>query len=555
MRKSVKISLIVVGSIVAALIIAIVSTDIWVSRVANNAIQRSLSGIQDSELVVRVGDIHVGLLTGMVDITDIYLATDTGTFDANAKRKRPGLQVQVPHLTFELINYYDLLRKHEINLFGITVHHPQAMCWFDERHPELCLPQLPKDTTLHQNANEWLKGIDINRVRVLGASAQLVSVCTPLRTAVDSLSVQVEDINYSLADSLFSYSDSTYSLHLGHFYLRTPDGLSEVDMRDLDQEDAGELTIGRTRYRNIVSSRKLADKNNEPTTWLDLTVRRVCTSPLNPIRKAMAQDWTLDSLYVDVQRLHVIRDKRHAPKRPFPMPQEAILQIPAPFAVHNVHALARAIDVELQSTDDNIGKMHLESIHAQLKNITNKKNATWKCHVSAPFGKDGHVKAAMDLHIARDGKFDIDIEGSDIELGQLNSFLRPLVGITCESHVDRLQTHYSGDNNVANGEFLLMYHGLDVRVHKEDNIPYKAIQQNAGFIQSAANNLIPKSNPTAVDPAPRRYYVTWKRDPWNEFPLFAFGPCIDGVLKTMLPGLNVHNQVRDAQPAKKSKKK
>ena len=76
------------------------------------------------------------------------------------------------------------------------------------------------------------------------------------------------------------------------------------------------------------------------------------------------------------------------------------------------------------------------------------------------------------------------------------------------------------------------------------------IKKYGKTIEGFANNLIPKSNPTAVDPEPRRYKVQWKRDEWKQYPLFIFGPCIMGVVETMLPGLYAHKQIRstDVKP-------
>ena len=106
-----------------------------------------------------------------------------------------------------------------------------------------------------------------------------------------------------------------------------------------------------------------------------------------------------------------------------------------------------------------------------------------------------------------------------------------------------IDAHYKGDKIQANGTFRMLYHGLQVQVSQEENIPYKAITRNAKTIQQLGNTLIPKSNPTAVDIRPRAYRVTWKNDEWKPFPLFLFGPCIDGVKKTFLPGLYVHEQI------------
>ena len=138
----------------------------------------------------------------------------------------------------------------------------------------------------------------------------------------------------------------------------------------------------------------------------------------------------------------------------------------------------------------------------------------------------------------RKSSFDLSIHGKDLDLENMNPFIRPLVGITCAIHVNQLDADYSGDQTIAKGAFCMQYHGLDIKVHKKDNIPYKIVTKHADFFTSAANSLLPKSNPTSVDIRPRKYAVEWTRDEWSPYPLYLFGPCIDGLKKTMLtPGI------------------
>jgi hypothetical protein len=85
-------------------------------------------------------------------------------------------------------------------------------------------------------------------------------------------------------------------------------------------------------------------------------------------------------------------------------------------------------------------------------------------------------------------------------------------------------------------------------------VPFKVITKNAGIINSVANSLLPKSNPTSVDIRPREYYVEWKRDVWSPFPLYLFGACINGAMKTFLPGLFVHEQVSKKEQLKERAK-
>lgn len=546
MRKPVKIALIVVGSVVAIAIAALVSVDIWASRVANKSIQSWLAGLEDSQLKVSVGEIHVGLLTGTIGIEDIYFATDTGTFDIQQKRKLPGMEVQVPLVTFELVNYYELLRHQNIRMYGITVHEPNAVVWLDEKYPERCLPVFPKDTSLSK-ANIPLHEIGVNRIRLSRANAKLKSVRTSLLARADSLTAEVHDLMFNLTDTTFAYNDSNFLVKANRLYARLPDGSMDFSVNNLKIKDEEGLKLGKTRIRNIIGIEKMAERAQEPVAWIDVQLRQLQTAPFNPIRKALAQDLTLDSIYADVEQLHVKQDNHIPPKRPYSTPQEFLLKLPVRFEIKSVEALTRHVHIELTLTGDKFGQLELDNINAHLRNVTNRPKAEWRNYVHGKLGDKGHIEAIYTMYMTKEAKFECQMNGHDIELDILNPFMRPLVGITCESHVDKLETHYTGDKTTASGDFLMMFHGMEVAVHKEDDIAIKPIQQHAKTIENLANSLVTKSNPSAVDTAPRRYMVEWKNDPWKPYPLFVFGPCINGAVETLLPGLYVHKQIRETR--------
>jgi hypothetical protein len=395
-----------------------------------------------------------------------------------------------------------------------------------------------------EKAGVWLKSFRVRHINIDRFTAHLHSTSSPLVLKADSLSLECHDMAYDFADSLFTYNDSVYELSLAAAEVNLPDGLMAMEVHNLSTADQGPLNLGYTRIRNIVSHKKMAELIHEQFTWIDLELNSVTTSPFNPLRKALAQDYTLDEIKADVRRMHVIRDERIAPKVPFVTPQEFLRTIPVTFAVKKVTSVAHKLDVELYTTAVNCGKLNLKGpMYATMTNVTNKPGAVWHNRAKAPFGDKGHVEASYDIHMDRKSSFDLSIHGKDLNLENMNPFIRPLVGITCAIHVKQLDADYSGDQTIAKGAFCMQYHGLDIKVHKEDNIPYKIVTKHADFFTSAANSLLPKSNPTSVDIRPRKYAVEWTRDVWSPYPLYLFGPCIDGIKKTMLPGLYVHKQI------------
>ena len=202
-----------------------------------------------------------------------------------------------------------------------------------------------------------------------------------------------------------------------------PDGSKDLSACNLYTENGGALTLGKTRLRDLVSSKKMADKVHDQITWIDLSLNRLCTSPVNPIHKALDKDWTLDSIYVDVRRMHAIREGEYPPKSPFPVPQQVLMKIPAKFEVRTVKADVHEVFVELTMTGKQYGKLTLNDISADLNNVSNKKNAVWTNHVSAPIEK-GHLEAMLAMHMNQQGLFDCEIHGENFNLGLLNTFIR-----------------------------------------------------------------------------------------------------------------------------------
>ena len=542
MKKSTKIALWVVGVFMALVIGLCLSADIIASRFVQKKVQETFAQIPDADAVL--GSIYLNLLSGSAIVRDITFSTNSLTLkDSVTNMRAPGLALHVNTLTVTNIRVLDLWRDHSLDIRSVTIDQPQLVVYLDEENPKTILPFLPEDFAL-EKAENWLKKACVHHAEVNNLQVRLHSTRTPFKVTLEDLSAEGHDLLYDFNEEYFSYNDSIYTLALESGNVLLPDGEFELETHDLATSDQGPLRLGYTRLRHIVTPQQLADKKKEPTTWIDLELNELSTSALNPIRKVLAEDYTLESIETDVRRLHVYRDARYEPKEPFSTPQDFLKALPLRFMVKQASAAAHKVDVYFSSTKVNCGELHVKNVRTQLTNVTNRPGSIWYCVAKAPFGEKGHVEARYNMHLDKAASFDVQISGSDIETHDINSFLRPLVGMTCECHIDQIDTHYKGDRNKVDGVFCMQYHGLDVQVHKEDDIPYKIVKKHAGTITQLANTLIPKSNPTSVDPAPRKYNVEWKRDEWKPYPLYLFGPCIDGVVKTMLPGLYVHKQAK-----------
>ena len=552
MKRSVKITLWVIGILVATFVIAHLGTDIIVSRIVQKEVQKAIADIPDAEVIV--GDIYLDVLSGSVIVKDITLGTHSLSLkDSLTDRRAPGLAFHLPTLTVLNVHYVDLLRDHNLKISKVSLNNPQLILYMDEHHPEAILPTLPNDTNL-EKAQIWLRRLEVSKVEINDFSAHVHSTTSPLQVSVDTLSTQWRDIAYSFVDSTFSYNDSVYEFSFNSLKAQLPDGLFAMEVHDLNHSNQGPLSLGYTHMFNTVSAQQLADIRKEQTAWVDMELNSVTISPFNPIRKALAQDYTLDAIQADAKRLHVHVDIRYQPVRYYSTPQEFLMSLPVRFHIKQVSAIARKVDIEFSPTKTNHGIMHIKNAHAQISHITNRPGAIWYNVAKAPFGKKGSAEASFHMHMDKKATFELALKGTDIETEDLNSFIRPLVSMTTKCHISLLDIAYTGDNKKAVGEFLMQYEGMEIQIHKEDKIPYEVITKNADLFAGIANSLIPKSNPGGLDSYPRRYNVQWDRDDKIPYPLYVFGPWIDGIKMTMLPGLYIHKLV-DPKKTKKQKNK
>lgn len=533
MKRGTKITLVTLAVIFGIGTALFLCADLIVSELVENEVQQTLGKLPGCE--ASCGDIHLRFFSGTASVEDLHFAYrgEQNKTESDA----PGVAIHVDRVDVGRL-FYTLLFKKRILITDIRIKRPQVELWMNEKHPERCFPQM-RDPHL-EHMNNVMARFDLRNLRIQNVDFKLHSLTSKLDVAVDSLSLAVHDLAY---DSVFSYCDSVYSLSLAHARVMTPDGMICIETRNLRHEDQGVFELGATRIANTMPRKKLGDMLKEPCTWMDMQIDHVCLAPFNPIRKALAKDFTLTSAEVAVARMDIFRDERFAPKEPFAMPQEILMAIPVTFRLDHVNASINKINIEFASTDINHGELHIGNINAAVDNVTNKRGATLKAHGGCPI-QQGKAQVGFGMTMNKACDFELKLHATNINANYLNTFIRPLVGMTFEMALDTLDTHYTGNSEIAKGTFRMLYHGLNVQVHKEDQIPFAVVTKHAKTITALANTLLPKSNPTSVDIHPRAYKVEWKRDPWKPFPLYMFGPCIDGAVETMLPGLFVHKQVR-----------
>ena len=488
MKKSVKITLWVVGIVAGLIILLETCADVAVSSIAT---KKARAAIESAELpfTVEFGRIHVLLMSGTVEVTDIRFAANGKQLNT---KEVDTVDVTLPDLSIRGIRYFDFIRNRRAT---------------------------------------------VNSVKVHNLSAMYKAKKTKMSVKMDSLTVTLHDLYYNLKDSTYGYNDSIYSLKFKHLAFVDPKGLMGIDAHDFKTKNAGALTIGATKIGHTMGKRQLGPIVKEPVSWLNLQLSSIEIAPMNILRyENFLKGVHISKITVKGDKLETLRDLRYKPTKPFPMPQEAIMQLKYPIAIDRVDVAVKAIDVNVLMTDKNCGELKVGKLNATVRDFCNKKGSVMKVDLSANLG-DAQANGQFKMHMDNDCHFGLDLYGKDIQTANLNKLLRPLTSMELDCTVDSLRASYTGDKVKAGGKVMMAYHGLSGKVYKGDEIPFKVISQNAGALEYFVNHLIPKSNPRNDSKEPLTFNVEWEKKPEQAFGFYMVGPLIMGAVQTFLPGL------------------
>lgn len=525
MKRGTKITLIVLAVIVGIIGLVFLAGDIIVSNTVNKQVQKALTQLPPEIGQVECGPAFVRLFSGTAEIKDLNYVYHHSKKVNKRDSVAPGIEVHIDRIDIGHM-FYTLLFKKQVVLSDISIVRPSVELWLDDKNPKHSFPELPEDTS-RQEMTFPLSKAELMAFHLKNASLRYHSLRTPLDASVDSLSIALHSLMY---DSAFHYCDSLYAFSLGHAAVTTPDGMIHIDTRNIKQENQGALTIGPTHVFNTITPQEMAEKAQEPITWMDMQLKSVKVAAFNPVRKVLNNDWHFAGADAVIKHVEIYRDETHKPQKPYDdMPQKDMLASKTKFLIDRVNAEVKSFHVNLAITDTKIGQLSLENMRAKITNINNRPNAVMHIEGGLPIG-EGKASVLMELVMNQSCDFVMNLKGTNVPASFINTFIEPIAGVRLSGVIDDLDSKCNGNVDKATGTFCLQYHDVE-------------LEKNQWWAE-AANAIIPKNNPDRAKAQPRAYKTEWKHDPWKPFPFYLFGTIIDGAKMTFLPGLYSHKQIR-----------
>ena len=544
------------GALVLAIVVAIVCANSLLTRVANRQLRKQLA-LYDN-LTLSYDQLRIRLLEGNIAVSGLdaqMLLVDSLRHDTLKQH------IAADCIEVKGINWLRL-RKRQLSLRAIEINSPSALLILPspakQASPKTTPADLPALTdTVIANRLQLLSAISIDKLNLTNGSISLSNAADQLTFSTDSLCLSCRDLNFNIADSTFCLNDSVYELNLSNIRLLTPDGLTRLTLGRLTANGQDGFCASRLRALNTCPREQLARRQGKvPVTWIDTQIEQVSSSKFNPLRQLSRRSIDIDTISVKGQSVQLYRDTQYPPKEPYPMPQEAILNIPIPVRV--AHLLLTMPKAAIAVTDDgtHVGNMQVSDIRAQAQGFSNKPGSTLNADASCSLAGG---KAVANLTLTNDHpcSFTFSCKSSDMKAQHMNDFIQPFSGASARGNIHSLTLHTKGDAKTSESHFCMIYDSLTAHID-ENNAPIAALAKAAGVINFFAPAIMQHSNPRHKGSTPFVCKSTATRNTREDFAMYLLAePLIDGMMHTLLPDgiYNIVSNTMKQMRMKESKNK
>ena len=552
MTKENKIIVVAVSIIAAILLLFWFFGSIWLTNSTDMFLRKELGKL--NTVYVDYGSMRISIGQRALYMKDVTFCTSP---DNELAPDSAGMSVHVDKVAVRGFSLLKMLNRKEIDISSIALTHPEILLQAPLKMHEQIEDSVRYDSLPDGSAR--LRNIVVRTVKIRNGRFEMRNVTDRTQFSLDSLDLTAYGIGYHFGDSTETpqgevlmgnmlYNDSLYAVSLKNLSFLSPDGLMCVEVNSFCTENAGPLNVQGIHAYNTCKKGELADKKGKiQVEWIDMSLAELTTTPVCLLRQLAERNFHIDTVNVRGDVLHMMKDVRYPPQKPYPMPQDELLKMDFPVYVGCMHMTAPAMNVEVVTTHlQNCGAMEMRRVDIQATNITNKPGETMKSVVHSQFGHGGESKILLNMKMDKAAHFDFQADMKGLKGSTFNKFLHPLFGAEIACNIHSINTAYAGNRDSVSGTFCMQYDSMRVEVFKED-APYEMIAKNAGVINFFAPMIVPKSNPRNAKSEPITYHVHATRDPQHNFPVYLIAPMMDGLMQTLLPGFVVKMMAKKQQ--------
>lgn len=295
-------------------------------------------------------------------------------------------------------------------------------------------------------------------------------------------------------DIVLEFNDLTYYLK-DDLHKLVVDKLSF----DLFKQD---ITLVSFHFRPIHSPEKFAELKEEQANHIDIIIDSIQLNKINWQSDSMV---SIQNIFTKNINLNVTKDKN------YPLPDDRFV----PILVEMLKNSDVSIDIrkcfiynmnltyfEIPDGSQETGKVSINTIQGEIKNITNRKDSIAKYGANLVILASGNLygqgKLTADIRYNLNSKYGyFSVSGSlePMSIGAINQYMSKLYPLEIASgKVDELYFNYSGGNRAVSGEMEFKYSDLKIKFHKVLNEEEKGDKALSWLANVALSQDNPRNN-------------------------------------------------------------
>lgn len=540
-------------SIVAVIAVVIFLLGSYASKMLSSVVKDRLQAQSESmHGTFTYGELDVNLWRAAVNVTDLNYKLDTTGIKPNGIA---GYEIGIRRAEFVFLRYWTYLLKKNVDINRVALYDITSdMSIYDMPPAQKHEDEASKDTltsgtiAVSQKLLEFVAAINVEKVSVNNASFKLKSITSKLDLSVDSLFLDVENLGYDFSDNKLHYNDSVYICSLRNLYFVQPDGKYTLTVKSFDTKNAGEIKISGVHHVCNVPKEELAEVNGKiPAVWSDVSINSLKTSKVNIVRSVVEGYVKLDSVNIAGGYASIYKDDTYPPvkvQRPF---QPLLAKVTIPLDVRTVNVALDKFSYTQKSKGFPASSLGMNNLSLYMHRISNIDKRDMVALMSTSLdGGGGYM--TINLRLLKDDESTwrcrVFIENS--KMSAFNPFIEKLSGANVSGNLKRLEGYFTGDTLNAKGEFVMEYDSLDAKILKGKS-PIPQLNKYANTINGIIKLMLPRSNPSKPDQAPKAFKVDAKRNLYKPYFVYIISPMFCGIEETMLQGLFLAKEIHSSE--------
>lgn len=524
-KKWHKTSLIVLGSIVAAILLLSLVVNYYWSPILASRVKKIVLASSDSLYNVSFSDAQLHVLRGEIDIDNIVFTLDTAVY--NRRRQQhfaPNnlVELHVKRLVLSHIHPFRLYFQRKLDIGMVMLKEPEIKVSYQLNHTK---DTLIKDRrTTWQKLSKTLESVHIGEIRIgdIKLTYTDYSAGKPAITRLKEMSIGATDL---LIDSTTQVDRSrmlycrNIDVALANFSSRSPNGLYNYQINNVELSTQTSKLVVRGLDIEPVKAEVFFNKTFHDRFRVHLDSLQLNHFDYQTYHKYRI--FNASSMLMNTGSLSITGNPRQAPNkrdRIKSFPNIALRQLNADINIDTLTAYRINISyTEFNQKSNKTGTITFDNTEGHITRITTdkdslKKNSHCVAHISSRFMNTGKLDFLLDLDLAAaDGSFSYKGKLGPMKLQAVNEATMPLALVKFNSgNINHVSFDIKANAKTAHGQLSALYNDLTVTVLKADiaNDRLKHMTIASLF----ANVMVLKhDNPDEADDPPRIVYVNYYR--------------------------------------------